>query len=324
MSPAPAPRRILVTGAAGFVGAQLCATLAERGMLVVSAARRAPYAQLPGVQYTALELLADESAWRSALQGCDAVVHLAARVHDVRGRTSEEEFRRINVDGTRFVAERAREAGVGRFVFLSSIKVNGEGRSEPYRDADAPDPRDAYGRSKWAAERMLMELCASGGMRCVRVRPPLVYGPGVKANFRRLLRMADSPIPLPLASIDNRRSFIGISNLVSFIETCLSHPHACEERAWLISDGEDVSTPELIARMRKLLGRSRRIFGVPQRWMRRAASVPSLSAVLERLAGTLRVDSSPARAALEWLPPLTLDEELARTVRAQRERQGGV
>jgi nucleoside-diphosphate-sugar epimerase len=313
-----APRRILVTGAGGFVGAQLCATLAEHGMQVVAARRRTPQTQLAGVRSMPLELLVDESAWRAALRACDAVVHLAASVHDVSGQTSEAEFRRVNVDGSRFVAERAIEEGVGRFIFLSSIKVNGEGRDEPYRDTDAPDPQDAYGRSKWAAELLLSEICAVGGMRCIRVRPPLVYGPGVKANFRRLLRLADSPIPLPLGSIHNSRSLIGILNLVSFIETCLSHPRACDERPWLISDGEDVSTPELIARMRKLLGRPGRMLGVPQRWMRRAASLASLSGVLERLAGTLRVDSSAARAALGWVPPYTLDQELARTVHAYR------
>jgi nucleoside-diphosphate-sugar epimerase len=313
------PRRVLVTGATGFVGSHLCRGLIQQGWQVVAATRGEGAAlRSPGISVARLELLLEPAEWQAAMRACRCVVHLAARVHELRADAQIQlEYDRINVEGSRFVAEQALKANVQRLVFLSSIKVNGEGDGRPYAIGDLPDPKDAYGRSKWAAEETLREVCAKGGMELVVIRPPLVYGPGVKANFRRLMRLAESGIPLPIASIANRRSFIGVSNLVDFIETCLTHSGA-SAAAWLVSDGEDLSTPDLLSRLATLMGRRLRMFHIPPVWLRRLARPLALSGTVERLSGSLQVDSSAARQRLAWDPPLTADEELARTVAAYR------
>ena len=230
-----------------------------------------------------LELFSEPTEWQAAMHSCQCVVHLAARVHDMRADAQvQSEYDHINVDGSRFVAEQAQKANVQRLLFLSSIKVNGEGAGRPYQSGDLPDPKDAYGRSKWAAEQSLRELCARRGMGLVVIRPPLVYGPGVKANFRRLMRLAGLGIPLPIASIANRRSFIGVSNLVDFIEICLTHSAASTD-TWLVSDGEDLSTPDLLNRLSALMGRPLRMFGIPPVWLRRLARPLALSGMVDRL-----------------------------------------
>ncbi len=253
------------------------------------------------------------------MRGCRAVVHLAARVHQFgRDAAVEADYVRANVDGSAFVAEQASMAGVPRIVFLSSVKVHGEGGAKPYGAGDPPDPRDSYARSKWAAEQRLRELCAAGAMELVVIRPPLVYGPGVKANFLRLLRLAESGMPLPLRNVSNRRSMIGIANLVDFIETCLIHAQA-PSSPWLVSDGEDLSTPDLLVRLRRLMGRRERMFGVSPAWLRRIAAPLALGGAIQRLAGTLQIDSTAALRHLAWSAPSTVDEELARTVAAYLE-----
>lgn len=284
----------------------------------MAACRGEMEAQHPSVVRRKLELLEHPESWRAAMHDCRAVVHLAAHVHRMDRHVSDDaQCRRINVEGSEFVAEQALRAAVPRFVFLSSVKVNGEGGARPYGPSDAPDPRDAYGRSKWAAEQRLRELCVPGGMDLAVIRPPLVYGPGVKANFQRLLRLAQSGIPLPLRSIDNRRSLIGITNLVDFIGLCLIHPQ-CGDLPWLVSDGEDLSTPDLLGRLRRLMGRTERMFRVPALWLKLIAAPLGLDGTVERLVGTLQVDDTEARKRLDWRPPCTVDTELARTVQAYR------
>jgi nucleoside-diphosphate-sugar epimerase len=309
-------RSVFVTGATGFVGTHLCRVLTQHGWQVQAAIRaEGAGSNLPGIGSARLELFCEPMRWREAMRGCQGVVHLAARVHQMRADVrTESDYDRINVEGSRFVAEQALQAGVQRFVFLSSVKVNGEGADRPYRSGDAPDPRDAYGRSKWAAEQQLAELCANSRMGLAIIRPPLVYGPGVRANFHRLMRLASLGMPLPIASIANRRSFIGVTNLVDFIETCLTHPAFAD--TWLVSDGEAFSTPELLVRLSKLMGRPARMFGIPPVWLRRLARPLGLAGTVERLSGTLQVDSSAARLRLGWNPPVSVDEELARTVAA--------
>ena len=200
-----APRSVFVTGASGFVGAHLCRALTRHGWQVQVAVRaQSAGLNLPGVRSRRLELFCEPIRWQEAMRGCQGVVHLAAHVHQMRADArTKSEYDRINVDGSLFVAERALQAGVQRFVFLSSIKVNGEGSDRPYRSGDAPEPRDAYGRSKWAAEQRLAELCANSRMGLAIIRPPLVYGPGVHANFRRLMRLAD--LGMPLAACVDRK-----------------------------------------------------------------------------------------------------------------------
>jgi len=237
-------------------------------------------------------------------------------------RHGSKAFREANVVATRRVAEEAAKAGVRRFVFLSSIKVNGEGGGpEPYRADDAPQPVDPYGQSKLEAERMLREFCTRSAMELVIIRAPLVYGPGVRANFRRLMRLAEIGLPLPLRSIENRRSLISVWNLASFIELCLTHPRAAQQ-VWLISDGEDLSTPDLLRRLSRLFHRRDRLFPFPPRLLQRFATMVGIGAEMRRLCESLTLDSAPARECLAWRPAVTVDEALARTVDAYSSARG--
>lgn len=225
----------LVTGAYGFVGVQLCNVLVGRDWRVVAGHRgRVPPADLPGVTAAYLPLSSEPDRWHHSMQSIECVVHLAAHVHQM-GHGGEEDaaYEAINVGGSHFVAEQAARAGVKRFVLLSSAKVNGEGSNfRSYRADDKTDPQDAYARSKLRAEVIIREICARTGMEFVIVRPPLVYGPGVRANFHRLLSVAERGWPLPLGSIANRRSLVGVENLADFIVTCMTHPQAAG-RVWL-------------------------------------------------------------------------------------------
>jgi nucleoside-diphosphate-sugar epimerase len=223
------------------------------------------------------------------------------------------EFRRVNAAGTRRLAESAAQAGVRRFVYVSSIKVNGERTgNRPFTEADPPGPEDAYAQSKYEAEMALREIAARTGMEVVIVRPPLVYGPGVKGNFRTLLRVVRMGLPLPLASCDNRRSLVGLSNLADLLALCVTHPAAAGE-TFLAADGEDLSTPELLRRTGRALGRPARLFPVPPALLRAGARMFGRAGAGERLCGSLQVDISRARRILGWNPPSTVDEELART-----------
>jgi len=314
------PRSVLVTGSGGFVGYHLCRALAAGGWRVVAARRQNRATDsISGVAGVYLPLSSAEENWQNALKSVQCIVHLAARVHQLgsAGKAAAA-YREVNVQGTRFAAEQAQRAGVRRFVFLSSIKVNGEGGSlRPYRADDPPNPQDAYAQSKLEAEEMLREFCRRGGMELVIIRSPLVYGPGVRANFHRLLKLAALGLPLPFRSIGNRRSLISIWNLVHFIESGVSHPAAAGD-TWLISDGEDLSTPDLLARLARLMHRPDRLFAFPPRILRRAAALLGLGAEMSRLCDSLVVDSTPAQTRLNWRPGIGVDEGLARTVQAFR------
>jgi UDP-4-keto-D-QuiNAc 4-reductase len=309
----------LITGSNGFVGRILCGTLAQHGWHVVGASRRPAYTSgIAGVQDVYLSLNAEPDRWRGIMVSAGCVVHLAARVHKLRDAAGRgDDPYKVNVDGSRFVAEQAALAGVKRFVFLSSIKVNGEGEiGRPYTADDAPNPGDNYAQSKIDAENALVEICRNAGMQLIIVRPPLVYGPGVRANFERLLKLAALGLPLPLLAIDNRRSLISVWNLASFIETTMTHPAA--QKVWLVSDGEDLSTPDLFARLARLMGSEPRLFRFSPVWLKRIAAVIGFGAEADRLCNSLQVDMSPARAGLNWTPPISVNEGLARTVEAYR------
>ena len=316
--------RALVTGASGFVGSQLCPMLEAGGWHVVAVNRTADrHFNSSRISDVVLPLSSDAPGWQQALVSVGCVVHLAAHVHRLRrDARSAEEYRAVNVDGTRFVAEQAAQAGVRRFIYLSSIKVNGEGGDlRAYRANDAPAPHDPYGRSKWEAEVALRDVCTSHGMEFVIIRPPLVYGPGVRANFKRLLNLAASGLPLPLRSIHNQRSMIGIWNLTNFIETCMRHPEVCGE-TFLVSDGVDLSTPELFDKLSSLLHKRSRLFPFPPRVLLLAARMLGMGAEMKRLCESLIVDSMPARERLGWQPLVSVDEGLARTVAAYRREYG--
>jgi UDP-4-keto-D-QuiNAc 4-reductase len=320
--PAELPR-ILVTGSRGFIGTHLCRMLAESGRPVMAASRGSGRGtSIPGVTDLRLTFQSDPAAWRRALDSVCCVIHLAARVHrqGADGK-AEELFERDNVEATRFVATQAAEAGVRRFIFLSSIKVNGEGQGlTPYRADDPPMPSDAYARSKLRAEQCLRELCGRLGMELVIIRPPLVYGPGVRANFHRLMTLASLGLPLPFRQINNRRSLVSVWNLGNFIQTCITHPGAPGE-TWLISDGEDLSTPELFRRLTRLMRRSDRMFPVSATWLRRLAGLVGLRTEMNRLCDSLVLDSTPAAQRLRWRPTMSVNDGLARTVDAYRARR---
>jgi nucleoside-diphosphate-sugar epimerase len=309
----------LITGSNGFVGRILCETLAQHGWKVVGVSRRPEYKSgIPGVHDICLSFNTAPDRWREIMVSIGCVVHLAARVHQLgESAVRADSPYKVNVDGSRFVAEQAALAGVKRFVFLSSIKVNGEGEiGRPYTADDAPNPRDSYAQSKIDAERALVEICRDAGMELIVVRPPLVYGPGVRANFERLLKLAALGLPLPLLAIDNRRSLISVWNLASFIETTMRHPAA--QKVWLVSDGEDLSTPDLFARLARLMGNDPKLFKLSPIWLKRVAAIIGFGAEADRLCNSLQVDISPAHAGLNWAPPISVNEGLARTVEAYR------
>lgn len=312
-------RRVLVTGATGFVGRAALERLRADGWLVRAAVRELPVLadRNASVDWRRIGDLGDlgdlgdmgrtgsDAAWRELVADCDAVLHLAARVHvmneDAAGSPLDA-YRRSNVAATLALANAAAEAGVRRFLFLSSLKVNGVGRSRPYDESDAPAPADPYAVSKWEAEQALQRVSAATGMEVTILRPPLVYGPGVKANFLRLLRAVNSGLPLPLASIANRRSLIFLGNLVDAIALCLSAP-AAAGRTYLVSDGDDLSTPDLVRAVAQALQRPARLLPCPESLLRLAGRVFGREAAIDRLLGSLPVDSRRIRRELHWLPP---------------------
>ncbi|MGV8934797.1 MAG: UDP-glucose 4-epimerase family protein [Gallionellaceae bacterium] len=312
-------RKIAITGASGFVGRALCAEVVARGMEALGISRSS--CDLPaGVDNLAVEDINSSSDWREALVGCDVVVHLAARVHVMRETTDDPmpEFRRINVQGTLNLAQQAHAVGVRSFVFISSIKVNGESTQpgSPFRADDVPAPLDSYGVSKMEAEQGLRELAVQTGMEVVIIRPPLVYGPGVKANFAAMMRWLQRGVPLPLGAIHNQRSLVALGNLVDLIVLCLTHPAAANQ-TFLVSDGEDVSTSELLHRMGQAMGRPARLIRVPARILKLAATMIGKQDVAQRLCGSLQVDIEKTRRLLGWTPPLTLDQGLKKAAAGQ-------
>lgn len=305
--------RIAVTGANGFVGTALLNVLRNHGHEVVPCVRRR------GVLAGALAVgeISSETDWSRVLPSCDVVIHLAARVHVMRDMASDpiEAYRVTNVDGTLALARQAAIAGVKRFIFLSSVKVLGEltmpGR--PFAATDVPAPQDAYGASKLEAEVALREIATQTGLELVIIRPPLVYGTGVKANFLALMRAVGRGVPMPLAALDNRRSLLALDNLVDLIAVCARHPAAAGQTL-LVSDGEDLSTPELIRRLGHAMGRTARLFWVPVWLLWLAATLLGKRAVMLRLAGNMQVDIAATRERLDWTPPITIDEGLRRAV----------
>jgi nucleoside-diphosphate-sugar epimerase len=304
---------ILVTGATGFVGGAVVARLAREHVAVRACVRRSDVAMPEGVQTIQIADLSGELNWRDALVGVSAVVHAAARVHVMDDAAADPlaEFRRINVASTLNLAEQAAVAGVARFVFISSIKVNGEAtvRGRPFSASDTPAPLDAYGISKMEAEQGLRDIARRTGMEVVIIRPPLVYGPGVRANFQAMMRWLHRGIPLPLGAIHNARSLVALDNLVALIVTCISHPAAANQ-TFLVSDGEDLSTTELLRRMGRAMGRPARLIPLPTALLRIGAAVIGKPAIAQRLCGSLQVDISKTKELLAWNPPLSVDEGL--------------
>lgn len=307
--------RVLVTGAGGFIGRLLCRELAEAGMTVLAAGRSRE--QVPKeAEFRPVGDLGPETEWGAALEGVEAVVHLAARVHASRKqRADAAAYRRVNAAGTRRLAEAAAAAGVSRFALLSTVKVNGERtRGAPVRESDPPAPQDPYAVSKWEAEQALVEIAASSRLEPVILRPPLVYGPGVKGNFLALLEGIDRGWPLPLGSVTNRRSLLYVGNLVDAIRRCLQSDQAAGE-TYLVRDGEDVSSLELVRRIAAAMGKPARLVAVPVPLLRIAGRAAGQRKAVARLVESLVVDDGKIRRDLGWRPPFTTTEGLAQTAR---------
>lgn len=305
--------KVLVTGAAGFVGSALVDRLVRENRYEVCAVvRRRPAVSSDNIDSVVADI-DGATDWTPALAGIDVVVHLAARAHVMRDTAVNplEEYRRVNVAGTLNLARQAAAQLVSRFVYVSSVKVHGE--SGICRESDDPSPEDAYGVSKHEAEIGLRQIASDTGMQVVIIRPPLVYGPGARANFGHLVRAVAAGIPLPLGAVRNRRSLVGLDNLVDFILMCIAHPAAANE-TFLVSDGEDLSTPDLVRRLARALGRRDRLFPVPPSLLMMAATIVGKREVAGRLLGSLCVDSSKARDHLAWSPPVSVDEGLKRAV----------
>lgn len=313
--------KILVTGANGFVGSALCERLL-RDSGYIRGAVRSPRALRRGIEDIVVGSIASETDWSAALTNVQQVVHLAARVHIMQDplQDSLAEFRRVNVDGTANLARQAAAAGVKRFVFLSSIKVNGEFTTvgRPFTADDVPFPKDPYGVSKHEAEQMLCQIAAETGMEVVIIRPPLVYGPGVKANFEAMMRWLARGMLLPFAAItNNRRSLVALDNLIDLIVTCLNHPTAANQ-IFLVSDGEDLSTADLLKRMSMALGQPARLLYVPTAMLKLGANVANKSDIYQRLCGSLQLDIAKTRQLLGWTPPLSVDAGLRRAAEGFR------
>ena len=286
------PGTVLVTGAGGFVGTALCKQLDANSIPLLKGVRGA-------------DLLPE--------MAIDVVVHLASRVHVMQESLGDPlpAYREANTLGTVNLARQAAAAGVRRFVFVSTVKVNGEGRPVAYAESDAPCPGGPYAISKYEAEQALWDVAAGSAMEVVIVRPPLVYGPGVKANFLNMMRWVYCGLPLPLGAIHNQRSLVALDNLVDFLMVCMTHPAAANQ-IFLVSDGEDLSTTELLVRIAAALGKPSRLLPVPDWMLGAVASLVGKEQFVQRLCGSLRVDTAKAKTLLGWSPPLSVDEGVRR------------
>jgi len=309
-------KRVLVTGANGFIGTMLCKKLLHENFRVHGTVRPGKTSLLPeGVEPVHIESIDGNTDWKNTLEGINMIVHLAARVHimDDIASDASSAYRHVNVAGTDLLSRMGAASGCTRFVFMSSIKVNGEERAKPYSERDMPAPLDPYGISKWEAEQKLIEVAKKTRMELVILRPPLVYGPGVKANFLRLIKIVDHGFPLPLASVNNRRSLIYLGNLVDAIITCLVHPKAAGE-TFMVSDNMDLATSELIRLMVEAMSRKARLFSFPPRLLKIIGKITGRSSEINRLIDSLCVDSSKIRTMLGWNPTYTLAEGIHETI----------
>lgn len=300
--------KTLVTGSNGFIGAALASALEREGVDVVRATR-ATVGTIDGT-----------TNWSAALQGCDAVVHLAACVH-VMGTVDDAlraRYHSTNVEGTHALVRQAIEEGVHRFIFVSTAKVHGEGQTSAYQETDTPSPQDAYAASKWEAEQQLKALATPTAMEWVVLRPPLVYGPNVGANFKTLLRLVARRVPLVLGCVHNQRSILYIDNLVDAIRTCLTHPAAASQ-TFLVADATLLSTPDIVRALARGFGHRARCIPIPVAWLRLAGALLGKSAQIARITGSFVVDIHHITHTLGWQPPYSAEEGLMRTARWYQE-----
>lgn len=306
--------KTLITGASGFVGQALYAALTAHQYDVIAAVRSDTHINC--CKSLTVGHIDGQTAWAFSLHDVDVVVHLAARVHVMNDRSVDPlaEFRKVNVDGTLNLARQAAKAGVKRFIFISSVKVNGEHTEagKPFNEDATPNPQDAYGISKHEAEQGLLKIAQETGMDVVIIRPPLVYGAGVKANFASMMRAVRRGMPLPLGAIHNKRSFVYVGNLVSMIMCCIDHPAAANQ-VFMVSDRHDLSTTELLRCCAKALGVQARLLPIPQKMLELGAALLGKRDVAQRLCGNLQVDNTKARTMLGWTPPFSVADGLKTT-----------
>lgn len=311
---------VLITGSSGFVGNALLTASLHHGIMVRPVFRGGDLKRLnDGIINTAVTIpsIDANTNWGSALLGINVVVHCAARVHIMQDKASDRlaEFRKVNVDGTLNLARQASRGGVRRFIFISSIKVNGEmtDLGHPFKADQIPAPSDPYAVSKYEAEIGLRALSKETGMEIVIIRSPLVYGPGVKANFLSMMNWLQRGIPLPLGGVTkNHRSFVHLDNLVDLIITCINHPAAANQ-AFLVSDDEDLSTAELLDRMALALGKSSKLISVPTALITLGAKLVGRADIAQRLCSSLQVDIDKTKDLLGWSPPVSVNEGLRKT-----------
>jgi len=308
-------KSILLTGASGFVGRQLSASMIKQNVNLTYAVR-VPFALEGASRMMLISDIDEQTDWSRCLTGVEVVVHAAARVHIMNDASLDPlaEFRKLNVDGTLNLARQAVSAGVGRFVFVSSVKVNGEETtSKPFTAFDAPAPLDPYGQSKLEAEIGLRELSRDTGIEVVIIRPPLVYGPGVRANFLKLMQLVKIGVPLPLGAIHNHRSMVALDNLVDLLITCTHHPAAAGQ-TFMVSDDNDVSISELVRMLAAAMGKRPLLLPVPSSIISGAASLFGKSAVASRLLGSLQVDITHTKSTLGWKPVVSMQDAVNKTV----------
>jgi len=316
---------ILVTGASGFVGTALCESLQSSEWHILGAVRKLNQAKLHcQIKYKEIETgdISIKTDWLESLRDITHVVHLAARVHVMHEKSADPlaEFRRINVDATVNLAKQASSVGVKRFIYLSSIKVNGEFTEDgqPFTADDVPAPEDPYGISKLEAEEALRQIALETGMEVIIVRPPMVYGPGVKANFDSMMHWLRRGVPLPLGALThNKRSMVALGNFIDLITVCLNHPAAANQTL-LVSDGEDLSTTDLLQRTATALEMHARLFSVPPVLLKLMAKLLGKEAVYQRLCGSLQIDMTKTQQLLNWRPPLSVQEGLSLAARGDQ------
>lgn len=316
MNPLQRPNRILVTGASGFIGKSLIGTLAQNGYCVYATTRRdsSDFPENENTHWISCGDLADICRDKRFPE-VESIIHLAGRAHILKETSANplEEFRRVNVQNTKLLAETAAQYGVQRFVFISSIGVNGNVTQErPFTEDSIPAPHNSYAISKHEAEKILYEISENSGIKVSIIRPPLVYGPGVKANFLNMMKWIDKGIPLPLGAIRNKRSLVALDNLVDFLINCLTDPRA-ENQTFLISDDNDVSTPELIHKTAAGLGKKARLLPVPKSVLRNVGTMLRKRSMVDQLCESLQLNIDKAKQRLNWSPPISVDEGLKKT-----------
>lgn len=309
--------KLLVTGGSGFIGKAVCENLKKNNYTINITSRRDIATNLSGVKIYNINEIDENTNWFQALNAVSCVIHCAAKTHVMNNikQNSLSSFRKVNVEGTLNLAKQAVACGVKRFIFLSSIKVNGERteKSSIFRYSDIPKPEDSYGVSKWEAEKGLWKISKQTGLEVVIIRAPLVYGPGVKGNLSRLIKLIQYRIPLPFSLIKNQRSLVGIDNLADLIIHCIDN-HKTSGNTFLVSDEKDISTPDLVRQIASSMGLSVRLFPIPLSLLKFFGFLFGKTNEIDRLIGSLQIDNSYTKETLNWTPPISVEEGIRRMV----------